>query len=146
MEQRRLGPKGWVSIFSLMRDGRELAHKLRAAAEETEATKQLKELGAAIARYLQVVEPGVICDFTGLRLTEVWRYFRHTWVNNYKSLPGRSMMILVRDAAAPYHPVIGIAALGSSMAQQTLRDQWIGWDSGEFVERLAARPTSRMCR
>jgi hypothetical protein len=32
MEQRRLGPAGWVSIFSLMRDGRDLAKKLSAGA------------------------------------------------------------------------------------------------------------------
>src|SRR6266700_3068833 len=31
MEQRRLGPAGWVSIFSLMRDGRDLAKKLSTA-------------------------------------------------------------------------------------------------------------------
>lgn len=34
MEQRRLGPAGWVSIFSLMRDGRELGRKLQAASVE----------------------------------------------------------------------------------------------------------------
>src|SRR5207248_8557661 len=28
MEQQRLGPSGWCSIFSLMRDGRDLAEKL----------------------------------------------------------------------------------------------------------------------
>src|SRR5439155_24409133 len=35
MERRRPGPNGWTSIFSLMRDGRELAAKLRAAADQT---------------------------------------------------------------------------------------------------------------
>jgi hypothetical protein len=34
MEQRRLGSTGWVSIFSLMRDGRDLAKKLSAIAKE----------------------------------------------------------------------------------------------------------------
>ncbi|HEY7427685.1 MAG TPA: hypothetical protein VH682_25875 [Gemmataceae bacterium] len=31
MEQRRLGPQGWTSVFSVMRDGRELARQLREA-------------------------------------------------------------------------------------------------------------------
>jgi hypothetical protein len=55
------------------------------------------------------------------------------------------MMVLVRDAASPFHPVIGIAALGSSMAQQTLRDEWIGWDSDIFIKGLTEEPTARWC-
>ena len=146
MERRRLGPSGWVSVFSLMRDGRELAAELEGGANESDRTERLRHLRSAIAPYLQMVETGAICEHTGIKLTDIWRYFRHTWVNTYKSMPGRSMMILVRDAAAPNHPVIGIAALGSSMAQQTLRDEWIGWDSKKFVKDLSGRPTARMCR
>lgn len=146
MERRRLGPNGWVSIFSLMRDGRELARELEVSANESDSDERLRQLRSEIAPYLQMVESGTICEHTGFKLTDIWRYFRHTWVSTYKSMPGRSMMILVRDAAAPNHPVIGIAALGSSMAQQTLRDEWIGWDSKKFVEELSGRPTARICR
>src|ERR1035441_10259060 len=89
---------------------------------------------------------GAKCELTGIPLTDIWRYFRHTWVSTYKSLPGRSMMVLIRDSAAPFHPVIGIAALGSSMAQQTQRDQWIGWDSEVFVQGLSESPKPRMAR
>ncbi len=74
------------------------------------------------------------------------RYFRHTWVNAYRSLPGRSVQILVRDAAAPNHPVIGIAALGSSVVQQSVRDQWIGWDARTFIEELTRTPTAEKAR
>src|SRR2546425_11181756 len=56
------------------------------------------------------------------------------------------MTVLVRDAAAPNHPVVGIAALGSSMAQQTLRDQWIGWDSEEFIKKVTQKPSAKWCR
>lgn len=146
MEHRRLGPAGWVSVFSLMRDGRDLAAKLRIAAAEESHERQRELHRAAVAPYLQVVQTGVKCQFTGILLTEIWRYFRHTWVSTYKSLPGRSMMVLVRDAAAPCHPVIGIAALGSSMAQQTQRDQWIGWDSEKFLQDLVANPTPKKAR
>jgi hypothetical protein len=146
MEQRRLGASGWVSIFSLMRDGRELAAKLAHIARETTESKRADLLCSVISPYLQAVESAAVCPVTGLKLTDIWRYFRHTWISAYKSLPGRSMAVLIRDAAAPNHPVIGIAALGSSMAQQTLRDEWIGWDSGIFVNKLAERPTAKWCR
>jgi Domain of unknown function (DUF4338) len=59
-------------------------------------------------------------------------------VTSYKSVPGRSMMILVRDAAAPNHPVIGIASLASSVVQQLKRDEWIGWDGDTVVEKFMA--------
>lgn len=146
MEQRRLGPKGWVSIFSLMRDGRELTHVLRAASTEKNPEARAQLLHRAVSPYLQVVDASEACEFTGVNLMDIWRYFRHTWTNTYKPLPGRSMMILVRDAAAPLHPVIGIAALGSSMAQQTQRDCWIGWDSDTFLKQITVAPTARLCR
>jgi hypothetical protein len=49
-------------------------------------------------------------------------------------------MILVRDRAIPYHPVIGIAALASAVIQQSIRDKWIGWDSDCAINALAAKP------
>jgi hypothetical protein len=146
MEQRRLGPLGWVSIFSLMRDGRDLEKKLSAVSQETTESRRAEMLRSVVAPYLQAVETDAVCSVTGLKLIDIWRYFRHTWVSTYKSLPGRSMMLLVRDAAAPFHPVIGIAALGSSMAQQTERDEWIGWDSDTFIKKLADQPTAQWCR
>lgn len=146
METRRLTPKGWTSIFSLMRDGRELADKLRLVAMEPEGNKKAEYLRRTISPYLQAVEAGVKCELTGMYLTDIWRYFRHTWVSSYKSLPGRSMMVLIRDAAAPFHPVIGIAALGSSMAQQSLRDRWIGWESDTFIQSLRSNPTAEMAQ
>jgi hypothetical protein len=135
MEQRRLTRMGWHSIFSLMRDGRELASAL----ERAQAGNSGDPLAAAISPYLQFVEPDQICEHTGLRLSDVWRYFRLTWVTAHRSLPGRTMLILVRDAAAPNHPVIGIAALGSSVVQQESRDQWIGWTTEAFLKGLEGR-------
>lgn len=135
MEQRRLTSKGWHSIFSLMRDGRELANAL----ESARTANSEDPFAAAISPYLQFVEPGQVCEHTGFQLSDIWRYFRLTWVTAYRSLPGRSMLILVRDAAAANHPVIGIAALGSSVVQQQSRDRWIGWATDSFLERLAVR-------
>jgi hypothetical protein len=141
MEQRRLGPNGWASILSIMRDGYEMAEKLRAV--ERERAVQVKELRACISPYLQFVEPGARCSFTGLKLSEIWRYFRHTWTTPYNSTPGRKMWILVRDRAANNHPVIGIAAIGSAVMQLSTRDAWIGWRSGEFLEQLRLKPDAK---
>ncbi|HEX5759537.1 MAG TPA: Druantia anti-phage system protein DruA [Thermoanaerobaculia bacterium] len=140
MEQRRLTEYGWHSIFSLMRDGRELASAL----EQAERSGTDVPLEAVISPYLQFVEQGAICRYTGLKLNDIWRYFRLTWVNAYRSLPGRTILVLVRDAAGANHPVIGIAALGSSVVQQESRDKWIGWTAHEFVKSLEVRPAAEV--
>jgi hypothetical protein len=129
-----------------MRDGRDLAEKLEGVLSLDSLESQAEEAARIIRPYLQFVSPNDVCEHTGLRLGDIWRYFRHTWSNTYKSIPGRSMMILVRDAAAPCHPVIGIAALGSSVVQQKTRDRWIGWDADIVRTRFLEKPSRRGIR
>jgi hypothetical protein len=136
MEQRRLFRGEWHSIFSLMRDGRELAHQLRKAVSFPSGSERAASLRSCVDPYLQVVHPGAACEFTGIRLTDIWRYFRHTWNTVYQSTPGRKVWFLVRDKAAPKHPVIGIAALGSALVQLAPRDEWIGWSPDTFIDGL----------
>ena len=129
MEQRRVHQRPgqspqFTSIFSLMRDGRELAASLQRWRDEGAAPEALKQV---ISPYLQIIDEDERCELTGLELRSVWRYFRHTWATSYKSTPGRSMLVLIRDAAAQYHPVIGIAAVSSAAVQIRQRDLWIGW-------------------
>jgi hypothetical protein len=146
MERRRLTTKGWHSIYSVIRDGEELASSLRRAASCQNPDERASQLARTIDPYLQFVAPEAVCSETGLRLGDIWRYFRHTWVNMYRSVPGRNLMILVRDRATPGHPVIGIAALASSVIQQSIRDKWIGWDSDGAVAALAAKPNRKTIR
>jgi hypothetical protein len=146
MERQRLTSKGWHSIFSLMRDGRELAKQLTALDHASGGRDQVSLASDVISPYIQFVEGDDICDQTGLKLRDIWRYFRLTWVNEYKSVPGRSVMILIRDAAAPNHPVIGIAALGSSVVQQRVRDELIGWDASGFSSRFAEEPSVKIAK
>ncbi len=146
MERRRLTKKGWHSIFSVMRDGAELAGSLATIAELPSDSDRLSTLRKCIQPYLQFVEEGRECAQTGLPLQNIWRYFRHTWTNAYKSVPGRSLSILVRDAAVKNHPIIGIATLGSSISQQRGRDRWIGWDSDVVVESLRDSPTTGIAK
>lgn len=79
-----------------------------------------------IQPYIQIVDKSR-CAFTGYKLSEIWRYFRYTWSIPYKSTPGRNIFYLIRDAAQPFHPIIGISALGNSVLQLTKRDNYIGW-------------------
>jgi hypothetical protein len=146
MERRRLTSKGWHSIYSVIRDGEELALSLRRGTSYKDPDERTSYLAGIIDPYLQFVTPDAVCSETGLRLNEIWRYFRHTWVNIYRSVPGRNLMVLVRDRAFPNHPVIGIAALASSVIQQSIRDKWIGWDSDTAVAALAANPDRKIIR
>ena len=118
-----------VSVLSLVRDGRELAAALTADCQQSGP-------GTAIQPYLQVVSAGERCEHTGLRLSDIWRYFRYTWANQASSTPGRTMRFLVRDATAEFHPVMGIGALASPVAQLRDRDEWIGWDAEGVLKRL----------
>lgn len=144
MEQPREFNGTSVSIFSLMRDGSDLADSLRRlranAAQDPVALRQV------IDPYIDVVEPGKRCAHTGLRTMDIWRYFRHTWANQYSSTPGRTLLLLVRDRAAPFHPVIGIACLASSVVQISERDEWIGWQPRTFLSKIEERPTKAIAR
>lgn len=126
-----------------MRDGRELAVALSNARKipEPQRAAALREV---IDPYLCFVSEDARCEFTGLRLQDIWRYFRHTWSNQYTSTPGRTMAVIVRDRAAPMHPVIGIAALGSPVVQIKERDAWIGWHPASFFENAVEAPSRRL--
>jgi hypothetical protein len=144
MERRRLTPKGWQSIFSVMRDGQELAESLSKLREDPCGFEV--SIDQVIQPYIQFVETGAHCTETGLPLSDIWRYFRHTWVTAYKSIPGRSLSILIRDRARPGHPVIGIAALGSAVVQQSIRDKWIGWDVPSIEKGLGKKYGARVVK
>jgi hypothetical protein len=145
MERRRVYEGEAVSIFSLMRNGKQLADGLKEARLKV-GDSRIAAIQALIDPYLQFVTPTDRCELTGLRLQDIWRYFRHTWTTPYESTPGRSMMFLVRDRAAPFHPVIGIGALCSPIVQLGQRDRWLEWDADTFVEKLRSQPTTRVGR
>lgn len=124
-----------VSIFNLMRDGRELSEALEGDAGGR----------TAIQPYVQIVDDST-CELTGFKLKDIWRYFRHTWSNAYATVPGRSMPILVRDAATPRHAVIGLAAISSPVVQIAERDTWMGWETDQFLRDLRENPSDDLAR
>ena len=81
MEKPRLFGGQFKSIFSVVRDGRDLAEALRVAREHQD-NGWTEALAHAVDPYLQFVGDERCCSFTGLRLMDVWRHFRHTWAIN----------------------------------------------------------------
>ncbi len=75
-------------------------------------------------------------EHTGYWLSDIWRYFRYTWAIPYKTMPGRNLFYLVRDASQPCHPIIGIFALGNSVLNLTVRDDEIGWTVEAISKQL----------
>jgi len=132
-----------LSVYSLLRDGRDLAATLREV-RALPSTERPAALRAVIDPYLQFVETDERCVHTHLKLQDIWRYFRHTWTNQYVSTPGRSMAFLVRDRSQPNHPVIGIGALGSPIMQIRERDAWIGWQPEGFMEFVTDSPSAEL--
>lgn len=140
MERMRMYKGARVSILSLMRDGRDLVQALNHAVLQSDSDR----LRDAVNPYLQFVTETAVCEHTGLRLMDIWRYFRHTWANPYQSVPGRTMMLLVRDAAAPFHPVIGIAALSSAAVKVRARDAYVGWEPEQVQQEIKNTPKNRL--
>ena len=91
-----------------------------------------------IEPYLQLISHATD-EHTGYRDIDIWRYFRYTWSIPYKSMPGRNLFYLVRDASQEFHPVIGIFALGNSVLNLTVRDDEIGWTIDGIKKNLERR-------
>lgn len=127
--QRKVAGKD-KSIIDLIDDGRELANKFRSAVECPDDL-QLGALRRIMRPYIVECGPEDRCKFTGLKLQDIWRYFRHTWSLEYNPLPGRTLRLLVRNGARPNHPIIGIAMLASPAANLYARDEWIRWRSAD---------------
>jgi hypothetical protein len=135
VERRTLRNGIKASVLDLVDDGAALAKELKQIQSLAAADR-----GPALARLVQpeieVCDSGSRCADTGLVLTDVWRYFRHTWAHEYRAIPGRQMLILVRNAARPNRPIMGIAMLASPVMRLGTRDRWIGWLRESAEERL----------
>ena len=67
---------------------------------------------------------------------DIFRIFRFSWSSPYSEYVGRRIKLLIRDNALPTKPLIGIAALGSSIIHIPNRDRWIGWDKETRTKNL----------
>ena len=121
-------------IDTLIADGDELTNRLERA-HRGEISP-----GEAVQPYLQLVKENERDEYTGLKLSEIWRYFRLTWSTPAETTPGRTMQYLIRDAAHPTHAVMGIASLENCAVQITCRDDYIGWNQKAFIDRILEMP------
>jgi hypothetical protein len=93
------------SILDLVACGEDIARDLRKIVRARNPDRRQELLRAAVKPYLQLVSENERCEFTGQRLSDIWRFFRFTWSNPPETTPGRTLLYLVRDAARPFHPV-----------------------------------------
>ncbi len=115
-----------ISIRSLIGDSRVLINRING------------DRNGIVKPYIQLASRARD-EHTGYRLSDIWRYFRYTWAIPYKTMPGRNLFYLVRDASQPYHPVIGIFALGNAVLNLTVRDDEIGWTTDAIASNLRRR-------
>jgi hypothetical protein len=66
----------------------------------------------------------------------IFRIFRYYWSSPYSEYVGRRIRLLIRDHFLPEKPIIGIAALGSSIIHIPERDDWVGWDKKTRTDNL----------
>lgn len=112
-----------LSIKNLIGDSQRLIDKIHAQNEPI------------VQPYIQLVTHHKD-EHTGYWLSDIWRYFRYTWSIPYKTMPGRNLFYLVRDASQEFHPIIGIFALGNSVLNLTVRDDEIGWTVEAIAKKL----------
>lgn len=124
-------------IGLLFADGKDLADRLEQSARGGPA---------AVVPELEVIEPGARDPATGLLLQEIWRYARHHWSIPYQSTPGRNIFYLVRDAAVPARPLVGIAALGNPVLGSAPRDEFFGWSVRSFHQYAESVPPEERAR
>ena len=91
------------------------------------ANLPLKNLAKGSAAWKSDVQPEIeVCETQ--KQFDIFRFLRFYWSSPYSEYVGRRIKLIVRDGAIPEKPVIGIAALGSSIIHIPERDTWVGWD------------------
>ena len=131
----RVNTNGGRSVLELITDGEELYQDL-APLQDQDQEEIAEDLEDVVQPYIQKVETGEKCDHTELDLMDIWRYFRYTWLTPYNTVPGRNINFLIRNAAKPKDPVMGIATLASPMMNLSVRDNYIGWTIDAVENKL----------
>ena len=131
MEADKKYKGGLVSIKSLIGDPKFLLDKIKKNERVCEP-------------YIQLVTNDRD-EYTGYKLSDIWRYFRYTWSIPYKTMPGRNLYYLVRDSLQTHHPVIGIFALGNSVLNLTVRDDDIGWTVEAIKKNMSRKVDVSFC-
>jgi len=135
MERDNTHSGNGCSILDLITDGPELYQDL-APLQDQNQEEIAENLGDVVQPYIQEVVKGEKCQYTGLDLMDIWRYFRYTWLTPYNTVPGRNINFLIRNGAKRNDPIMGIASLASPMMNLSVRDNYIGWRIEAVEEQL----------
>jgi len=130
---RRHGRK--TSIANVIDDGAELERLLQGI-RRLPVEEAMTRLKSVIDPVIEPCDSDTKCSDTGLNLIDIWRYFRHSWSLEYRSVPGRQLAFLIRNASRPDRPVMGIAMLASPVVRMRVRDSWIGWTSEQLISDI----------
>lgn len=88
---------------------------------------------SVIDPYIQEASTNERDQYTNIRLSDIWRYFRLTWSLEYKTNPGRSLPFLIRNKARPNHPIIGITMMASPVIGLGPRDERLCLTKDSFL-------------
>lgn len=141
MERPRRHGDRPVSILDLVDDGHDLSVQL-AELTRLPPSQRARAVEGVVRPVIQVATADDHCEHTGYALYDIWRYFRHTWSLEYRATPGRSLAFLVRNAARPMAPVMGIASIANAAMQLRVRDDWIGWSTASIIQALHTKPST----
>ena len=125
-----------LPVTSLIADGKTLGNQLSKARRSRSEGKTKKIVEESVKPYLQLISENDRCEFTGHKLSDIWRFFRFTWANPPETTPGRTLLFLVRDAAQENHPIMAIFSLENAALRIKCRDEKLGWDPSWFRRRL----------
>jgi hypothetical protein len=131
----RRNTNGGRSVLELITGGEQLYQDLSPLQDQSQE-EIAEDLEDVVQPYIQKVEKGEKCKRTELDLMDIWRYFRYTWLTPYNTVPGRNINFLIRNAAKPKDPVMGIATLASPMMNLSVRDDYIGWTVDAVENKL----------
>lgn len=131
----RRNTNGGRSVLELISGGEQLYRDL-APLQDQSQEEISEDLEDVLQPYIQKVERGEKCEYTKLDLMDIWRYFRYTWLTPYNTVPGRNINFLIRNAAEPNNPVMGLATLASPMMNMSVRDDYIGWTIDTVEDKL----------
>jgi hypothetical protein len=94
-----------------------------------------KNLASGTSAWNSSIEPMIeVCE--SQRQHDIFRIFRFYWSSPYSEYVGRRIKLLIRDNSLSGKPLIGIAALGSSIVHIPDRDKWIGWGKNTRTQNL----------
>jgi hypothetical protein len=94
-----------------------------------------KNLTSGIDALRSEIRPEIeVCETQ--KQNDLFRMCRYYWSSPASEYVGRRIRILVRDGGLPEKPLIGIAAIGSSIIHIPDRDKWIGWDIKTRTDRI----------